>query len=109
MLFHFQTMIAELTGMAVANASLLDEATAAAEAMAMAHRALRGRRATMLVADDCHPQTLDVLDTRAEPLGIRIERLAPDALATRCEGGRHGRRVRGARAVPGHARPAAAR
>ena len=86
-LFHFQTMIAELTGMAVANASLLDEATAAAEAMAMAHRALRGKRATMLVSDDCHPQTLDVLGTRAEPLGIRIERLAPDALAERCRDG----------------------
>ena len=85
-LFHFQTMVAELTGMAVANASLLDEATAAAEAMAMAHRALRGKRSTMLVAEDCHPQTLDVLATRAEPLGIRIEALAPDALAERTEG-----------------------
>ena len=87
LLFHFQTMIAELTGMAVANASLLDEATAAAEAMAMAHRALRGKRSTMLVCEDCHPQTLDVLDTRAAPLGIRVERLAPEALAERLEGG----------------------
>ena len=85
-LFHFQTMVAELTGMAVANASLLDEATAAAEAMAMAHRSLRAKRATVLAADDCHPQTLDVLDTRAEPLGIRVERVAPDALAERLEG-----------------------
>lgn len=71
-LFNFQTMITELTGMAIANASLLDEATAAAEAMAMAHRALRGKKDRFLVADNCHPQTLDVLNTRAAPLGIAV-------------------------------------
>lgn len=71
-LFNFQTLIAELTGMPIANASLLDEATAAAEAMSLAHRALRAKRQTILVASDCHSQTLDVMRTRARPLGIRI-------------------------------------
>jgi len=71
-LFNYQTLICELTGMPIANASLLDEATAAAEAMAMAHRALRGKRSTLLVADDCHQQTIDVLRTRAEPLGMMM-------------------------------------
>lgn len=80
-LFNFQTMIAELTELPIANASLLDEATAAAEAMAMAHRSLRGKRSTLLVAQDCHPQTLDVLATRAEPLRIRIEVLPIEELA----------------------------
>ncbi len=72
-LFNFQTMIAELTAMPMANASLLDEGTAASEAMAMAHRAGRGKKQTFLVADDCHPQTIDVLQTRAEPLGIVVK------------------------------------
>jgi len=72
-LFNFQTMIAELCGMAIANASLLDEATACAEAMAMAHRAARGKKQTFLVASNCHPQTIDVIRTRATPLGIKIE------------------------------------
>jgi glycine dehydrogenase len=62
--------------LSIANASLLDEATAAAEAMAMAHRASRGKRNTMLVAADCHEQTLHVLNTRAAPLGIEIEQIA---------------------------------
>jgi len=72
MLFNFQTLITELTAMPIANASLLDEATAAAEAMSMAHRALRGKRHTIIVASDCHPQTIDVLQTRAEPLEIEV-------------------------------------
>lgn len=72
-LFNFQTLIAELTAMPIANASLLDEATAAAEAMSMAHRGLRGKRNTIIAADDCHPQTLDVMRTRAEPLGIQVK------------------------------------
>ena len=72
LLFDFQTMITELTGLDIANASLLDEATAVAEAMAMAHRALRGRRTTLLCDAEVHPQTLDVLATRAEPLGLGI-------------------------------------
>jgi len=71
-LFNFQTLVTELTGMPIANASLLDEGTAAAEAMAMAHRACRAKRFSMLVADDVHPQSLDVLRTRAAPLNIEL-------------------------------------
>ncbi len=72
-LLNFQTMVADLTGLPLCNASLLDEATAAAEAMAMAHRALRGKRNRFLVADDCHPQTIAVVQTRAEGLGIDVQ------------------------------------
>lgn len=71
-LFNFQTMITELTAMSIANASLLDEATAAAEAMALAHRALRGKRQQILVSGDTHPQTIAVLNTRAAPLSIQV-------------------------------------
>lgn len=84
-LFNFQTMITELTGLPVANASLLDEATAAAEAMSMAHRTLRAKRQTILVADDCHPQTLAVMQTRAQPLGIRVEGVAVAEMPARVE------------------------
>ena len=56
-LFNFQTMVAELTGLPIANASMLDEATAAAEAMTMCHRAMRGKRQRILVSSHCHPQT----------------------------------------------------
>ncbi|GAB4171356.1 MAG: aminomethyl-transferring glycine dehydrogenase [Terrimicrobiaceae bacterium] len=69
-LLNFQTMVCDLTAMEISNASLLDEGTAAAEAMAMAH-GIRGGD-TIYVADDCHPQTIAVLRTRAEPLGIRV-------------------------------------
>jgi len=73
-LINFQTMITDLTGLELANASLLDEATAAAEAMTLCSSARGGRgRDTFFAAEDCHPQTLDVLRTRAEPLGIKIE------------------------------------
>jgi glycine dehydrogenase len=68
-LFNFQTMICDLTGLDVANASLLDEATAAAEAMALAERASTARTKSFFVDADVHPQTLGVLRTRAEPLG----------------------------------------
>ncbi|PWU09952.1 MAG: glycine dehydrogenase (aminomethyl-transferring), partial [Verrucomicrobia bacterium] len=68
-LLNFQTMVCDLTGMEICNASLLDESTAAAEAMAMC-RSVRGD--TFLVSPDCHPQTIALLRTRAEPLGIRI-------------------------------------
>ena len=72
-LINFQTMCADLTGMEIANASLLDEATAAAEAMTLAKRSARSKSNTFLVAGDTHPQTLEVLATRAEPLGITVE------------------------------------
>ena len=72
-LFNFQTMITELTAMDIANASLLDEGTAAAEAMAMCHRVLRGKRNILKVSCNCHPQTIDVVKTRAEPLGIVVD------------------------------------
>src|SRR5579872_5474699 len=68
-LFNFQTMIADLTGLDVANASLLDEATAAAEAMALTERASQAKTKSFFVDADVHPQTLAVLRTRAEPLG----------------------------------------
>ena len=71
-LFYFQTMVAELTAMDIANASLLDEGTAAAEAMAMCWKAVKQKKKRFLVARDCHPQTIDILKTRAEPLGIEL-------------------------------------
>jgi glycine dehydrogenase len=71
-LLNFQTAVADLTGLEVANASLLDEATAAAEAMAMAHRISTTGRNVFFVDRDCHPQTIAVLQTRAEPLGWEI-------------------------------------
>ena len=71
-LFYYQTLVAELTGTDIANASLLDEATAAAEAMTLAHRQARGKKSRLLVSQLCHPQTIDILQTRAEPLGIEL-------------------------------------
>jgi glycine dehydrogenase len=74
-LLNFQTMVSDLTGMDVANASLLDEATAAAEAMTLLHRvrAAREGRGLFLVSDRCFPQTIDVLRSRAEPLDIEVQ------------------------------------
>jgi glycine dehydrogenase len=71
-LFNFQTMICDLTGLDVANASLLDEATAAAEAMALAERASQAKTNSFFVDAEVHPQTLAVLRTRAEPLGWNL-------------------------------------
>ncbi|MCC6167079.1 MAG: aminomethyl-transferring glycine dehydrogenase [Caldilineaceae bacterium] len=72
-LLNFQTMIAGLTGLEIANASLLDEATAAAEAMTMAKRAQRrAESAVFFVSEKCHPQTIAVVQTRAEPMGIDV-------------------------------------
>src|SRR2546421_8352958 len=70
-LLIFQTLILDLTAMDVANASLLDEATAAAEAMTLCH-SLKAGRNMFLVSDSCHPQTIDVIKTRAAALGIEV-------------------------------------
>jgi len=71
-LLNFQTMIADLTGLPIANASLLDEGTAAAEAMALTRRASKIKTNVFVVDADAHPQTIAVLETRAEPLGIEL-------------------------------------
>ncbi|MGH7638382.1 MAG: aminomethyl-transferring glycine dehydrogenase, partial [Gemmatimonadaceae bacterium] len=71
-LLTFQTMIMDLTAMEIANASLLDEGTAAAEAMAMAHASVKGERSKFLVSNDCHPQTIDVVRTRAAAKGWHV-------------------------------------
>ena len=72
-LLNFQTLVADLTGMDIANASLLDEGTAAAEAMSMLHaQREKPEAAVFLASNRCHPQTLDVLRTRAEPLDIEL-------------------------------------
>jgi glycine dehydrogenase len=71
-LLNFQTMVCDLTAMPVANASLLDEATAAAEAMTLLRRTVKSRSDVFVLAGDCHPQTIEVVRTRAAPLGIHI-------------------------------------
>tara|TARA_B110000014_G_scaffold57152_1_gene38605 strand:- start:1427 stop:4246 length:2820 start_codon:yes stop_codon:yes gene_type:complete len=70
-LLNYQTMVTEMTGLSISNASLLDESTAAAEAMVMMFRSTKDRN-QFLVASDCHPQTIDVLKTRSEPIGIEL-------------------------------------
>src|ERR1700730_3450395 len=70
-LLNFQTMIVDLTKLDIANASMLDEATSAAEAMTLCHAAVPDRK-VFLVADDCHPETIEVVRTRAKPLGIEV-------------------------------------
>ncbi len=79
-LLNFQTMVADLTGVDLANASMLDEGTAAAEAMTLLHRATKNERNTFVIDANCHPQTIAVIETRAEPLGIKVvvaDRAAP--------------------------------
>ena len=79
MLFNFQTLVAELTGLPVASASLLDEATAVAEAVGIAVRHHKDKRHKISIAGALHPQTLDVVQTRATPLGIEIGHAPVDA------------------------------
>jgi glycine dehydrogenase len=71
-LLNFQTMVMDLTGLEIANASLLDEGTAAAEAMALSYGQHKGKATAFWVSQDCHPQTIDVIKTRAVPLGIEV-------------------------------------
>jgi glycine cleavage system P protein (glycine dehydrogenase) len=87
MLLNFQTMVSDLTGLPVAGASLLDEATAAAEAMTLARR-VAGKGHIFLVDEDCLPQTIEVLATRAEPLGIElvVTELTPETIAAPADG-----------------------
>ena len=81
-LLNFQTMVIDLTGLPIANASLLDEGTAAAEAMAML-LGVRGRgRNVFLVSEDCHPQTIAVVKGRAEPLGLEVRVGSPERFGT---------------------------
>jgi glycine dehydrogenase len=79
-MLNFQTLVCDLTGLPVANASLLDEATAAAEAMMMSRRSSDSPSSTFFVSSGCHPQTIAVLQTRAQPVGIEL-RVGPDAMA----------------------------
>ncbi|MBM9593526.1 aminomethyl-transferring glycine dehydrogenase [Roseitranquillus sediminis] len=79
-LLNFQTMVSDLTGLPVANASLLDEATAAAEAMTMAQRVAKSKKMAFFVDVNCHPQNIAVMQTRAAPLGIEVIVDEPDAL-----------------------------
>jgi glycine dehydrogenase len=76
-LLNFQTMVSDLTALPLANGSLLDEATAAAEAMAMCHAIARQKKPVFLVAADCHPQTIAVVKTRAESMGIEVRAFTP--------------------------------
>ncbi|MFN2621904.1 MAG: aminomethyl-transferring glycine dehydrogenase [Chthoniobacterales bacterium] len=71
-LLNFQTMITDLTALDIANASLLDEGTAAAEAMTLCRASVGSERTTFFVANNCHPQTIEIVQTRAKPLGIKV-------------------------------------
>ncbi|TNF57633.1 MAG: glycine dehydrogenase (aminomethyl-transferring) [Rhodobacteraceae bacterium] len=79
-LLNFQTMISDLTGLEIANASLLDEATACAEAMTMAQRVAKSKARAFFVDENCHPQNIAVMQTRAAPLGIEVIVGAPESL-----------------------------
>jgi len=82
-LLNFQTMVADLTGLEIANASLLDEATACAEAMVMAERVAKSKAKAFFIDENCHPQNIAVMRTRAEPLGIEVIVGASEALDPR--------------------------
>ncbi len=71
-LLNYQTMVADLTGLPLANASLLDEATAAAEAMSMSYAVTRGKSNGFFVSEDCHPQTIPVVETRSKPVAVDL-------------------------------------
>ncbi len=79
-LMNFQSMVVDLTGLPLANSSLLDEGTAAAEAMSMALAVTRGKKKGFFVAEDCHPQTIAVIQTRCEPLGVEVHVGASDSI-----------------------------
>ncbi|MFN2307615.1 MAG: aminomethyl-transferring glycine dehydrogenase [Paracoccaceae bacterium] len=79
-LLNFQTMVSDLTGLEIANASLLDEATACAEAMTMAQRVAKSKARAFFVDENCHPQNIAVMKTRAAPLGIEVVVGDPDDL-----------------------------
>ena len=79
-LLNFQTMVSDLTGLEIANASLLDEATACAEAMTMAQRVGKSKANGFFVDENCHPQNIAVIKTRAQPLGINVIVGHPDDL-----------------------------
>ena len=80
-LLNFQTLVSDLTGLDVSNASLLDEGTAAGEAMSMCVQIAKGDRRRFLVADDCHPQTIEIVRTRAEPMGVEVVVASPADMA----------------------------
>ncbi|MBT7751869.1 MAG: aminomethyl-transferring glycine dehydrogenase [Porticoccaceae bacterium] len=77
-LINFQTMITDLTGMEISNASMLDEGTAAAEAMALCQRMSKSKSMCFFVDEDCFPQTIEIIKTRAEPVGIEVKVGNPD-------------------------------
>ncbi|MCA0997549.1 aminomethyl-transferring glycine dehydrogenase [Alloyangia pacifica] len=79
-LLNYQTMVSDLTGLEIANASLLDEATACSEAMTMAQRVAKSKAKAFFIDENCHPQNIAVMQTRAAPLGIEIIIGSPDAL-----------------------------
>ncbi|MCE4539816.1 aminomethyl-transferring glycine dehydrogenase [Pelomonas sp. P7] len=81
-LVNFQTMVADLTGMDIANGSMLDEATSAAEAVTLAKRSVKSKSNVLIVAGDVHPQTIEVIQTRCAPLGIEVKvGMAPALMA----------------------------
>ena len=100
-LLNFQTMVTELTALPLANASLLDEATAVAEAITMAHRTVKKKRDTVLLDEDTHPQTVAVVRTRMEPLGLAVDVAPLDMF----EGDRHFAVVVSYPSSGGHVRP----